>query len=90
MFWTNSTGAARTIDGEWVRYGLVGSSDILGVVNGGYLVCIEVKTGLSTQSEQQLKFEAAIKKRGGHYFVARSVMETLEFVSQVAASRNVG
>lgn len=85
MFWSNPTGAGKSLDGEWIRYGLKGSSDILGVVLGGYFVAIEVKTGSATQSPQQIKFEDNIKKWGGHYCVARCVEDAICFVKSVAA-----
>ena len=89
LFWSNATGAGTSPDGQWIRYGLVGSSDILGIVNGGYFIAIEVKTGAAVQSPQQIKFEAAVKKRGGYYFVARSVLDALMYVQTVAALRDV-
>ena len=89
LFWSNATGAGKSPTGEWIRYGLVGSSDILGVVNGGYFVGIEVKTGSGVQSPGQINFESAVKKRGGYYFVARNIPDTLLVVSQVAALRDV-
>jgi hypothetical protein len=85
MFWANATGAGTSPSGEWIRYGLIGSSDIIGVLNSGRAIFIEVKTGKATQSPQQLKFEAAIKARNGLYFVARSVQNVLSFVQTATA-----
>ena len=52
-------------------------------------MAIEVKTGAAVQSPQQLKFEAAVKKRGGFYFVVHSVVEALTYTQTVAALRDV-
>jgi hypothetical protein len=89
LFWSNKTGAGRSPSGEWIRYGLIGSADILGIANGGKFVAIEVKTGEGFQSPQQIKFEMAVKKWGGHYFIARSVNDVLELVSKVATPASV-
>lgn len=84
MFWANATGAGVSPSGEWIRYGLIGSSDIIGVLNSGRAIFIEVKTGNAVQSPQQLKFEAAIKARNGLYFVAKNVESVLVFVKSNA------
>jgi hypothetical protein len=76
-------------NGSWVRWGLIGSADILGLANGGKFIALEVKTGCGVQSDQQVKFESAVKKTGGHYFVVRSVEDALQFVAQVAAPASV-
>jgi len=89
LFWANATGAGTSPSGQWVRYGLVGSSDILGVVRGGLFIALEVKTGSGVQSPQQLKFESAVKAWGGRYFVVRSVDHALEFVKRMAALADV-
>lgn len=89
--WDHPTGVAyRDVDGgrKWITYGLEGSSDIIGVLLGGQMLCIEIKTGRATQQENQKKFEAMIKRFGGLYFVAHSAQEALDFVLRAAASCN--
>ncbi len=71
MIWKNSTGVA-VADGRHVRYGLKGSPDIIGVIEGGIFLGIEVKTGSATQSPQQKKFQKRFEQLGGLYIVARS------------------
>lgn len=68
-----------------VRYGLVGSADILGITYGGKIICIEVKVGRDRQSIQQQRFQAMIEKHGGYYFVSRSVEDVLQFVNHIQA-----
>ena len=41
--WRNSTGAVRIAPGRFMRFGKVGSSDILGILPGGRLLCVECK-----------------------------------------------
>ncbi|MEY3879365.1 MAG: hypothetical protein RIQ94_160 [Pseudomonadota bacterium] len=72
-FWSNPTGAVKTSNGHFQRYGLVGSSDIIGISNSGKFVGIEIKTGAtSVQSKHQKSFQKMIEKQGGHYFLIRS------------------
>lgn len=73
VFWKNETGAAYT-NGRMIKYGLVGSADILGCMNGRF-VAIEVKTGNGKLSDVQKNFKAAIEKNGGVFVVGRSVKQ---------------
>lgn len=61
-------------------YGLNGSSDILGILNTGQLLCIEIKSGNARQSATQKNFEAMITRFGGVYIVARSPENALDSV----------
>lgn len=56
-YWSNATGAVKTENGHFQRYGLVGSCDILGFTDQGRFVGIEIKTGAATLSPQQKKFK---------------------------------
>ena len=73
--WANNTGSAMSFDSERIlKYGLVGSADILGIVApNGTMLCVEVKTGAGVQSEAQKRFQEMITSRGGIYTLARSV-----------------
>lgn len=86
MLWNNPTGLARAIQPphQPIRYGLVGSPDIIGVAaytikpeDVGRLVGlafgIECKTAIGKQSEQQERFAAAWVKHGGIYRVGRDL-----------------
>lgn len=88
MVWAHPTGTAER-NGQWIRYGLIGSADIIGVARGGTFISIEVKTGKGVQSEQQIKYELAVNRMGGRYFVARSVFDALRFCFMVAAPASV-
>ena len=84
-FWSQPTGAAFRHD-TIIRYGVIGSADISGIMVGGKRIEIEVKTGKAQQSEQQKNFQSMINMMGGFYFVARSVSDAVDFVKSVAAS----
>ncbi len=74
--WSSNTGVARglTHDGI-VRFGLVGSADLLGILRGGRFCAMEVKTGAARQSSRQVAFQKMIERFGGLYVVVRSADE---------------
>lgn len=75
--WSQPTGAAFR-DGEMIRYGVLGSADISGIVVGGRRLEVEVKTRKAVQQKNQRAFQAMITAMGGIYFVARSVPDAIE------------
>ena len=78
LFWRNNSGATK-VGARFIRYGLPGSPDVIGIVNGQF-VGIEVKREDGKQSEHQLAFERLAVKYGGRYAVVRSVREAIENV----------
>ena len=81
LAWNHPTGLARSLTPPYqpVTYGLVGSADIIGVLGpDGRAIAVEVKTATGRQSEQQRKFEAAFRRCGGLYILARSVDDALK------------
>jgi hypothetical protein len=77
--WRNNTGALRAQTpegrGRFVRFGLLGSSDILGVLPGGRMLAVECKSSVGRCSESQNLFLASIHEAGGVAIVARSMEE---------------
>ena len=74
--WSNNSGAVKVGVGpasRYVRYGKKGSSDILGILDDGRFLAIEVKTAKGRATPDQVEFLADINKRGGLGFIARSV-----------------
>ena len=66
----NNTGVLKSEKGYYVKYGMVGSSDLICcIAPHGRFVGIEIKTGRARQSDQQKKYEKAINKAGGRYFI---------------------
>jgi hypothetical protein len=79
--WRNETGLGlnpRTH--KPFKYGLVGSSDILGILNNGKLLCIECKTGNATQSTQQKNFQRMIDSFNGLYIVVHCPDDALRAI----------
>jgi hypothetical protein len=72
--WRNNTGVGRSLSGDRViRFGLVGSADLLGILRGGRFLAVEVKTAKGRQSEAQRNFQRMIESMGGVYVLARDV-----------------
>lgn len=72
LAWSNQTGAVK-VDGRMIRYGLVGSSDILFAKRPtGRLYCVEAKVGRDQWRAPQKAFAAAAEEAGAVYILARS------------------
>lgn len=76
MFWPHPTGMAFR-DDDPVKYGLPGSSDIVGVSFGGYFCGIEVKTGYGRLRQNQVNFRNSVQRWGGIFIEARSIEQTV-------------
>lgn len=80
FFWRNNTGAQKIDNGSskrFVRYGLPGSADIIGVHKGRF-IAIEVKSQRGRQSDNQRQFQRSIEDAGGIYILAFSVDDALK------------
>ncbi len=82
FFWRNSTGALRSPAGALVRFGAVGSPDILGCLAGGRLVALEVKTAKGKVSPYQEAWLEEARALGAVALVVRSVDEALAAVEE--------
>jgi hypothetical protein len=79
----NTTGKTKTTTGGWIKFGLKGSADILGIRSpDGKAIAIEVKTGKGRLSPQQKIFKSIFEKYGGIYCEARSVDDALNAIKQ--------
>ena len=72
MFWRNNSGAIK-LENRFIRFGAVGSSDILGILNDGRFLAIEVKSAKGKLTESQKNFLANVNDAGGLGIVARSI-----------------
>jgi len=79
--WKNSTGSGK-VNNRFLRWGLKGSADIIGVGLGGRFIGIEVKTGQSPQKEQQRNFQNMVIAMGGIYIVARSIDDVRNMINK--------
>ena len=75
--WRNNTGAVNVVDvrgrDRFIRYGHVGSSDIIGYLPGGRALFVECKTMRGKLSPKQAEFLKAAEAAGCCAIVARSV-----------------
>lgn len=74
--WRQNTGCMEINEGSnrrFIRFGLVGMSDILGVLPDGRMLAIEVKTDKGKTTEYQEAFLNKVKDSNGVSFVARSI-----------------
>lgn len=84
----NNTGATKYKDERgrvrFVRYGYVGSSDILGMTRDGKYLAIEVKTPerANNVSPAQAKFINIVNNGGGVAFVATSIEEVADKLNE--------
>jgi hypothetical protein len=73
--WRNNTGAVQIAPGRFMRFGKVGSSDILGILPDGRLLCVECKADRGRLSPEQKQFLADVRELGGLALVVRGWQE---------------
>lgn len=81
LAWRQNTGAASFQDAgrsRFVRFGVPGISDILGVLPDGRFLAIEVKMPGRKVTWKQCDFINAITDNGGLAFVATSIEDVQE------------
>ena len=72
--WRNhTTGIYNAKGGGFIPTGMQGVADILGILEGGRFLAIEVKTEKGKTTENQDNFLKMIDEKGGLSFVARSI-----------------
>jgi hypothetical protein len=73
--WNNPSGAVRITQDRWVRFGLKGSSDIIGVLPDGKFLAVEMKARHGRLSPEQSAFIEKVRGLGGVAVVACSFRE---------------
>ena len=81
--WRQNSGAYKSETGTWVRYGLTGSSDIIGTTPTGRFIAVECKSEKGKATPEQVRFLAEITNRGGIGVVARSVDDLLPYQAEI-------
>ena len=89
-FWSNSTGAIKSISGHFQRYGLIGSSDIIGISSDGTFVGIEIKTNSGRMSKHQQNFKKMIEKHNGIYILVHDEINKEELDGRLRAKETNG
>jgi len=78
--WRNNSGAFKTEGGNFIRYGALGSPDILGILKPGKIVCIEAKSSRGKLSEHQERWLQEARDLGALVGVVRSVDEAIALI----------
>lgn len=79
--WRNNTGGLYDSQKHFYRYGKVGSSDILGLVEidgRGIFLAIEIKKPGGVLTDNQKEFLAEVNKRGGVGIVTDSMEDMVD------------
>ena len=86
--WRSNTGAGKLThangSSRFVRFGFAGCADILGCLDDGRFLAIEVKNEGGRLSKDQDVFLEAIRRRGGIAFVARSVEDVIQVLREAS------
>ena len=75
-----NSGAYKTPEGRFIRYGFVGCPDLLGQMRDGRILMIEVKAAKGRLTDDQEFMLAKCRANGGVSGVARSIEEALAIV----------
>lgn len=80
--WRNNTGALLDKHGRVVKFGLKGSSDIIGICPDGRFLAIECKRQGGRIRPEQTVFIEKIKKNGGVAAVVHDTDELMEVLKK--------
>ena len=82
VLWRNNVGHGVLSDGRHIDYGLaVGSADLIGVCAGRFFA-LEVKSERGRVSDDQQRWCALVRSKGGFAAVVRSVEDALAAVER--------
>lgn len=84
--WINNTGSALMGGKRFVKFGLKGSGDWIGLTSDGRFIAFECKTGEARQNFDQRQFQERVKSLGGRYFLVRSLGEALSHLDKLQLS----
>ena len=86
--WRNNTGAVQIAPGRFMRFGKKGSSDILGILPGGRLLCVECKAPDGRLSPEQKQFLADVQEIGALALIVRDWQELDEALHEAGYVSN--
>lgn len=72
MFWRQNTGAVK-IEERFIRFGLKGAPDILGMIRGRFIGIEAKRLNRGRQSVDQRRWQRNCEAAGGVYILANSV-----------------
>ena len=80
--WRNNSGALRNKSGRLIRYGLKGSSDIIGICPDGRFLAIECKKEKGAVRRDQIEFINQINELGGVAGIVHNTDELMEILKR--------
>jgi hypothetical protein len=87
--WRNNTGAVKYKNASgasrFLRFGCVGSSDIIGWMPDGRFLAVECKAKGGKLSDAQCDFISGLNRSGGVAIVAYSVDDVIKRIEEVKA-----
>ena len=82
FIWRNNSGGYKTAHGNFIRFGLKGSPDIVGATPLGRFIGVECKAGRNKLTDDQIAFRDKMQAKGGIYIEART-LDDLEAMKAV-------
>jgi hypothetical protein len=76
VLWRSNCGAAKK-PGRYIKFGIPGQGDLIGLLPNGRFLSIEVKMPGGPIRPEQVAFGEKVNAAGGLWFVARSVDEAV-------------
>jgi hypothetical protein len=81
LCWGIPTGMAYTLDGNPIRFGVLGHSDVVAYKNG-LAYFIEIKVRKDSQRDSQELFQKAVENHGCQYIIIKDNADNLEAISK--------
>ena len=84
--WRNNTGASR--NGR-LRFGKVGSGDVIGLWADGRFISVETKMGRDKASQAQLDFAKMVNDLGGMAIFACDIQDVIDMINQLRRDERI-
>lgn len=78
-----NSGAIKTPEGQFVRFGWRGCSDVIGQMRDGRLLAVEVKSPAGRLRPEQQQFLDTVNLAGGVGFVAKSLADVQHALGRI-------
>lgn len=82
--WRNETGSGLSHDTQRViKFGLKGSSDIIGITRDGRFLAVEIKVGKDFLKPDQIAFKLMVEKNNGLHYVIRNEEQIKDVINDI-------
>ena len=88
-FWKHPSGLCESVNGYKIKYGLKGSSDVIGILGNGHgtFIGLEFKVGADRLSEAQGNFRRMIQEFHGVYLEVRDTKIALKNLEELCQNK---